>query len=43
LREHPQLPAAGALELVEFAFQGGALLVGEGLGQIDHRRGVVGQ
>jgi hypothetical protein len=43
LRKHPQLPAAGALELVEFAFQGGPLLVGEGLGQIDHRRGVIGQ
>ena len=43
LRQNPQLPARGGLNVVESLFQTGALGIGEGLGEIDHRRRVVRQ
>ena len=43
LRQNPQLPAGGLLHVIQPLFQSGALGIGERLGQIDPRGGVVRQ
>ena len=43
LTQHPQLPATAGFKGVEGGLQAGPLAIAEGLGQVDHWRGVVRQ
>ena len=43
LGQHPQFPARIEFKSIQLLFQGGALAIGEGFGQVNHRGGVIRQ